>query len=69
MHPILFKKKPIGTQFYRRMKYIYEFGSIWIKARVRLQCTQMSNGILFCDKTRVPMFYFDSNTTRPIVPL
>ena len=28
-----------------------------------------STDILFCDKTRVPMIYFDSNTTRPIVPL
>jgi len=25
--------------------------------------------ILFCDKTQVPMFYFDSKTTRPIIPL
>jgi len=30
---------------------------------------QMSTYILFNDKTRVKMFYFDSNTTRPIVPL
>ena len=27
----------------------------------------MSTDILFCDKTRVPMFYSDSKTERPIV--
>jgi len=31
--------------------------------------TQTSTDILFCDKTRVPMFYFDSKTVRPIMPL
>jgi len=31
--------------------------------------TQASTDILFCDKTRVLMFYFDSKTARPIVPL
>ena len=36
--------------FYRRIKFRYEFGCVWIKARV-------------------PMIYFDSKTTRPIVPL
>jgi len=29
----------------------------------------MSLDILFCDKTRVPMFYFVSKTAKPIVPL
>ena len=28
-----------------------------------------STYILFCDKTWVQMFYFDSKTARPIVPL
>jgi len=32
-------------------------------------CTQTSTDILFCDKTRVQMFYFDSRTARLIVPL
>ena len=31
--------------------------------------TRTSTDILFCDKTPVPMFYFDSKTARPIVPL
>ena len=30
--------------------------------------TRKSTYILFCDKTRVQMFYFDSKTTRPNVP-
>jgi len=30
--------------------------------------TQNRTYILFCNKTRVPMFYFDSKTARPIVP-
>ena len=34
--------------------------------RALITRTQTSTYILFCDKTRVPMFYFDSNTTRPI---
>jgi len=28
-----------------------------------------STDILLCDKTGVPMFYFDSNMARPIVTL
>ena len=43
--------------------YRYEFVCIWITR------TQTRTDIIFCDKTRVPMFYFDSNTTRPIAPL
>ena len=31
--------------------------------------TRTSMDILFCDKTRVPMFYFDSKTAMSIVPL
>jgi len=31
--------------------------------------TRTSTDILFSDKTRVPMVYFDSNTTVPIVLL
>ena len=30
--------------------------------------TQTSTDILFGNKTQVLMFYFDSNTARPIVP-
>jgi len=29
--------------------------------------TQKSMDIWICDKTRIPMFYFDSKTTRPII--
>jgi len=31
--------------------------------------TRTSTDILFCDKTRVLMFYFDSKTTRRIISL
>jgi len=31
--------------------------------------TKFETDVLFCDKTRVSMFYFDSKTARPIVPL
>jgi len=31
--------------------------------------TRTSTDILFCDKTQVPMFHFDSKTARPIVSL
>ena len=31
--------------------------------------TRMSTYILFCDKTSLQMFYFDSKSTRPIVDL
>jgi len=31
--------------------------------------TRTSTYNLFCDETRLQRFYFDSNTTRPIVPL
>ena len=31
--------------------------------------TRTSTDISFCDETRVPMFYFDSKTTRLIVLL
>ena len=31
--------------------------------------TRTSTDSLFCDKTRVPMFYFDSKTAIPIVSL
>jgi len=30
---------------------------------------RMNTDMLFCDKTQVLMFYFDSKTARPIVPL
>jgi len=28
-----------------------------------------STDILFCNKTRIPVFYLESNTARPIWPL
>jgi len=31
--------------------------------------TRTNTDILFCDKTLVPMVYFDSNKARPIAPL
>jgi len=31
--------------------------------------TRASTDILGCDKTPVPMFYYDSQTARSIVPL
>jgi len=31
--------------------------------------TQTSTDILFCNKTGVPMFYFNSKMAQPIVPL
>ena len=64
MEPVYLRNKTSVLVFYRRIKYRYELGCVWIKVH-----TQTSMDILFCDKTWVPMFYFDSNTTRPIVPL
>jgi len=31
----------------------------------KITCTRTSTYILFCDKTRVHMFYFDYKTARP----
>jgi len=40
-----------------------------IETTINLTRTQTSTYILFCDKTWVQMFYFDSKTAKPIVPL
>ena len=42
------------------MKYGYEFGCIWIKSQVR-HAPERVPIIYYRDKTRVQMFYFDSN--------
>jgi len=47
--------------FYHRIKYR--------DVSALITRTQMSTDILFCDKTRIPMFYFDSKTERSIMPL
>ena len=45
----------------------YELKHEYASTSALITRTQMSSDILFCDKTRVSMFYFDSNTARPIV--
>jgi len=60
--------------FYRRIKHRYEFSAYALKHEcastgVLIARTRTSTDILFCDKARVPMFYFDSYTARPTVLL
>jgi len=50
--------------FYRRIKYTrsgaYEVKHECASTNALITRTRTSTDILFCDKTRVPMFYFDS---------
>ena len=60
--------------FYRRIKLGTSSGANELKQEFASKSalitrTRKSMDILFCNKMRVPMFYFDSKTARPIVPL
>ena len=48
---------------------MYELKHECPSTSVLITRTLTSTDILFCDKTPVPMFYFDSKKARPIVPL
>jgi len=66
------RNKTSEPVFYRRMKYKYEFGAYELNQNGAspsdsITRTRMSTYILFCDKTQVQMFYFDSKTARLIV--
>ena len=66
------RNKTSEPVFYRRMKYKYEFGAYELNqngasSSDSITRTRMSTYILFCDKTQVQMFYFDSKTARLIV--
>jgi len=48
---------------------VYELKHECASTSALITRTGTSTDILFCDKTWVPMFYFDSKTARLIVPL
>jgi len=54
--------------FYRRIKYRTE-SNIGTSSGALIPRIRASTYILLCDKIRVPMLCFDSNTVRPIIPL
>ena len=60
--PVFYREYNIGTS-----SGAYELKHKCASTRILITRTRTSTDILFCDKTRVPMFYFDSNTARPIV--
>ena len=69
---ILFKKYNICTRvlLLNKIKYkscAYELNQEGTSTSDLITLTRTSTYILFSNKSRVQMFYFDSNTARPIV--
>ena len=56
-------KKHLYQCFIAVIKYGYEFGCVWIESQ---HASERVPIIYYRDKTRVNMFYFDSNTTVPL---